>query len=75
MSLCGACQRAVALELHVPAGRPLGSRVRVLLLGGSCVLGGGAEAQSAVDRAAPCLVWLPVGRLLPTGSNFASISP
>ena len=37
--------------------------------------GGGAEAQSTDDGAAPCLVWLLVGRLLPTGSNFASISP
>ena len=75
MSLCSACQPAVALELHAPACRPLRSRARVALLGGSCLGGRGAGAQSTVARAPPCLVWLLVGQLLPTGSNSACISP
>ena len=37
--------------------------------------GGGVGSLSTVDNAPPGLVWLPVGRLLPTGSNIASISP
>ena len=75
MSLCGVCQPAVALELHAPAGRPLRTCVRVAWWGGLCWGGGGAGVQSTVDCAHPCVVWLSVGRLLPTGSNFASISP
>ena len=43
--------------------------------GGVCAGGGGVGALSTINSAPPCLVWLPVGRLLPTGSNFASISP
>ena len=36
--------------------------------------GGGGGALSTADSAPPCLVWLPVGQLLHTGSNTASIS-
>ena len=74
MSLCGLCQPAVALELHAPASRPLRTHVRVAWWGGLC-WGREAGVQYTVDCALPCVVWLPEGRLLPTGCNIASISP
>ena len=76
MSLCGMCQPVVALGLHAPAGRPFRTHVPIAFFwGGLCGGGGGVEALSTVDGAPPGAVWLPVGHLLPSGSNIASISP